>query len=273
MTLKGTDIVFTLSGGSNNTNPTMSWGGDPSSTPVSQSLNNLFPDVTSDQAQNGLVDYSCFYVFNNSLADTLYNANVWVSTVVQGGSTVMIGIPVVNEIQTVTLTGPYPGSGSFVLSIGGHNFSVNQNNDLSVWAANFQAAIRALPNDMTDVVVTAGQIGSTIVFTVFFDGDAGNTSQPLLELIQNNLGPGISFAFAKQQVGSPINLITTSIETATTAPSGIAFSFPTSSHPISIGDLGPTEGFPVWVQRTTPANTAALSTDGFSLELQGEATG
>jgi hypothetical protein len=270
VTLQATDIVFVLSGGSNNPDPLKSLGGDPSSTPILGSLNNLFNDLTTQDAQNGTIDYRCFYIFNNNMIDALTDSKVWVQSEIVGGASVNIGVNLVNEVQLVTIDGPNPGSGNFVLSYNGTNFMVNQSNDVNVWASNFQTAISALPN-LTDVTVTGVMQPSAIIFTVTFQGDAGNRSHPLLELVQNNLLPSNTFSFTKQTIGSPINLIAPSIDVPTTPPTGISFTYPISATPLMLGDLRALDGFPVWVKRTLPAGASAIAPDGFTLRLNGQA--
>ena len=99
-TIGTNDIAFFLSGGTGNSNPNLSLGGSPSNTPVSGVLNSLFSDVTSEQASNGLVDYRCFYVYNESETAYLYNATAYIQSQTNSGSTVQIGVSV-NPIDTV----------------------------------------------------------------------------------------------------------------------------------------------------------------------------
>lgn len=91
MTISADQIQFFLSGGSINTDPNSSVGGGISTTPVLGTLNNLFRDVSSAQAASGLTDYRCVYIKNASLADSLYEAEVYVYSQTSGGSGVTIG--------------------------------------------------------------------------------------------------------------------------------------------------------------------------------------
>lgn len=54
-----------------------------------------------------------------------------------------------------------------------------------------------------------------------------------------------------------------------TAPAGVAFSTPDSGSPLAVGDLGPGEGFAVWVRRVVDPGAAPASGDPFILRVQG----
>ena len=65
MVTTSTDISIVLSGGSSNSNPNLSLGGSPSSTPITNnSINNLFDDISAAQLDAGRIDYRCFYKIN-----------------------------------------------------------------------------------------------------------------------------------------------------------------------------------------------------------------
>lgn len=83
--------MFFLSGGQNNNNPNLSLGGSISNSPVFGTLNNLFSNVTSDEASSGKTDYRCVYVKNSSASDSLYDASVYILAQSSGGSSVTIG--------------------------------------------------------------------------------------------------------------------------------------------------------------------------------------
>lgn len=91
MTISAEQLQFFLSGGSVNTDPNYSIGGAISSAPVLGVLNNLFRDVSSDEAASGRTDYRCVYIKNISSSDSLYEAEIYVYSQSSGGSSVMIG--------------------------------------------------------------------------------------------------------------------------------------------------------------------------------------
>lgn len=163
MTIGSNDISFFLSGGTSNSNPNLSLGGSASNTPVLGTVNSLFADLSSEEAANGKVDYRCFYVYNESSTEYLYNATAHIETQTSGGSTVKIGV------------------------------SVN-----------------------------------------------------------------------------PIDTIAPLIATETTPPSGVYFFDSGSSNKITLGTLGPGQSVPVWLMRTTPANTDFKESDSFVLKISGK---
>jgi hypothetical protein len=75
------DIEYHLSGGTNNSDPDASIGGGISSTTISTGVdNNLFDDVTGDEANNGSVEYRCFYVMNAHGSITWRSVKMWIQT-------------------------------------------------------------------------------------------------------------------------------------------------------------------------------------------------
>jgi hypothetical protein len=74
------DIKFYLSGGTGNSNPDASLGGEISTTELGAGLHNLFDLVSSSEASSGDTEYRCFYVKNTHGSLTLQNAKIWIST-------------------------------------------------------------------------------------------------------------------------------------------------------------------------------------------------
>lgn len=74
MTLEPTDIKAFLTGGSSNTNPNASLGGNVSSTTIQDNvLHNLFRRVTDSEASSGITLYRCIAVKNTDGVDTMRN--------------------------------------------------------------------------------------------------------------------------------------------------------------------------------------------------------
>jgi hypothetical protein len=272
MTLQLTDIAFTLSGGTTNTNPDASLGGDPS---VQHILNNkLFADVTPQQAASGLIDYRCFYVTNESAADTLYSAQLFFQNIVPGAVTVAMGFNFQNERQVVNIANADQiTDGSFTLAYidvsNQYNFTVPYNSNYAQWAANFQAALNAIPN-LGDVQVLVSQTTNSVSFEIDFLGSAGNRFHDQIVLISNSLNPAgaTGIAIVKTVNGGPINSVADLIDVATTTPNGIVF-VPGNASPVLIGDLRPLDTVPVWIKRVVPANTEAIENDGFTFRVIG----
>lgn len=273
--IEDSDIVYVLSGGSANTDPDMSLGGDPSSAPVLSGLNNLFDNVSAANSEVGIEDYRCFYVFNNSLTETLWNANVYIGTQTENGAVAELGVVVADEIQKLTILGAVTG-GSLTLAYDGDNVTFNHDSTLGTWGANLQAALRTI-DVLDDVVVNVESALSTenvqtTVFTILYTGfSSGNRFQPILSVVSNDLDPAVTVTTARVVGGSPINSIAPLVDRGTTQPTGVEFYSPTESEPFPLGDLRPTDGFPVWLKRTTPAGTAATADDGIAVICTGTA--
>lgn len=72
------DIKIFLSGGSSNTDPNASLGGNKSSTEFTGiNYNELFDNTTIDQLTNGVTEYRHVYFENTSVTKTYYNLTVW----------------------------------------------------------------------------------------------------------------------------------------------------------------------------------------------------
>lgn len=95
MAVVSSDIKYYLSGGAANTDPDAALGGKVSTTEVvfSPDLNNLFDDVTADQALAGAVEYRCLYVFNGHATDGLSSGKMWISAnTPSAGTEIAIGL-------------------------------------------------------------------------------------------------------------------------------------------------------------------------------------
>lgn len=80
MAITAADLEFYLSGGTGNTNPNASLGGIISTTAITNSSdNNLFDDVTGDEADAGDTEYRGIYLKNNHGSLTLQSSVVWFS--------------------------------------------------------------------------------------------------------------------------------------------------------------------------------------------------
>ena len=81
MAITSSDLEFYLSGGSSNSNPNAALGGAISSSAITNaSDNNLFDDVTGDEADSGDTEYRCIYLKNNHGSITLQNSKIWISS-------------------------------------------------------------------------------------------------------------------------------------------------------------------------------------------------
>jgi hypothetical protein len=269
-------IGIVLSGGSSNTNPKLSLGGNPSSYPITGSNNNLFSDILeAEKRAVAITDYRCFYVFNDNATGTFYNSSIYISSQVDAGSNVQIGIDFRKDIQKIVIGGS-PAGGSFTLEYlspgeDGHStITADYNANADIWAANLQKAFNDTASLDGLIVTTEIDGAGKRVFTITFDGINSNKFHENLKLSANNLTPGgTTITISKIQDGSPIDSIAPSIDTERVSPSRVVFYDTSSLNRLFIGSLHPDDGFPVWIKRTTTTSSQSTESDGFSIGYSG----
>ena len=271
MAFSSGDMSFTFSGGTTNSDPDKSLGGDPSVQPIVGKR--LFDDVQEAETQSGVTDYRCLYVHNDNNTDTLYNAQILVAYTVPGAVSVELGFDFENERQNITVTNAtLLTGGSMTLTYSDvsnqYDAVIAFDASLSTWAANIQAALQAIPH-LTDVTISASYGGSDAIFEVDFVGSAANRYHEVivLKIGGNNLLPvsTANISIVKSVNGGPINRVADEIDVETTTPTNIVF----TSLPTIVGDIRPLDSVPVWVKRLVPPNTPAIENDGFTLRLKG----
>ena len=271
--ISASEIGFFYSGGSNNSNAALSIGGNPSNFPILGSMNNLFPNVTAEDAVAGKTDYRCFYVFNNSSTEALMDASICVLSQKTGGSTVEVGVAKVTEVQNLLINGTVV-SGDMVLKYGYTQFTV-QWDSLTNVASNMTAGLASAGADGAVVSIATALDNAAVLIAVSFEGDSDNRSHPLLELYENNLDTSLGFfepptiTISRGASGSPINSIAPQLAVDTATPVAVEFSSINADERISIGSLMPGDSLPVWVKRVTPADTDFLETDYFIFRVAG----
>lgn len=98
MAITATDLLYKYSVAAAAGNTTAgtaatSLGDQVSTTAIADAvLNNLFDNVTGDQAAAGMTDYRCLFVHNAHASLTLQTPKVWISAEVAGGATFSIGV-------------------------------------------------------------------------------------------------------------------------------------------------------------------------------------
>lgn len=270
MPITESDIKFTLSGGINNDDPNKSLGGDPSPIVISNNINNLFDDIQGLEAEEGRIEYRCFYIFNDNETHDFRNIRIWIKSQVDLGASVEIGIGQRNHVQVISIFGS-PTSGTFKLSYDGvtPSASINWNEDVSILAASI--------NDYVDSqfgleTTTIGELTADAerIFTVTFVGDSGGRYHPDFVVSQNLLVPSATIMVQSTINGQPINAVAADVGDEETAPEDVSFSDPSSeAEALLVGTLKPLEHFFVWVKRTINANTSSIIEDGFTLSVRG----
>lgn len=105
-TIDPANLKYYLSGGATNTDPNASLGGGRSTTAVATGLNNLFDDVTGDEAVSGIVEYRCVY-FRNDDPNTngLMSPLLWVASNTPSATTTLdIGLDPAGKNAEATTT-------------------------------------------------------------------------------------------------------------------------------------------------------------------------
>jgi hypothetical protein len=255
------DTVCFLSGGASNGDPLLSLGGAVS---ITKAGGDLFDDFQPEETLVGLEDYRCIYIYNE-LSNTIRGLNVWVESPPLSAAAIVLGVDESDDIQEVNLSF-FSGIGTFTLDFGGIDVVISADSDLDTFAQNFQNSLR---NDtsLTEVIVQAQMIETTVNFKVTFTGDDGRRSQPVFGLKNNSLGGSPAISIDQTSVGSPINATAESIGTDVSVPSNPEFRETTRSLPIIIPNLAENEGFPLWIKRTVDINPAATQNDGFFLQI------
>jgi hypothetical protein len=260
MTITSNDIVFVYSGGLNNANSNESIGGPPSINTISAINNSLFSDVTKTEASLGKIDYRCFYIFNNNSISYLYNSSIRIYSEIEGSSNIMLGVSRTSDVQILELRAE-PTSGDFKLKYGIYTTSpISWDSDASILTQNIKSALDNL-SPIDDVVVQ--QIDSKNYSITFPIG----RNYELMTVADNFLYPAIGMSVYKQSEGQPINSIAPRIPTEETIPFGVSF-----SNAINLGNIGPGEGIPVWIKRTTSGSVVNNQQNGFTLRLIGSLT-
>jgi hypothetical protein len=269
----GTDISVVLSGGTNNLDPNLSLGGNPSAAPiVDDVLNNLFDDVLPAESEDGMEDYRCIYFFNDGQT-TIYNVHVFIDLDFEAGASLEIGYANLDERQRVQIAG-VPSGGSLTLSYEGVEFETNFDSDLGSWAVAIQDSLNALTTEdavlLRDVLVTGQNTGSSVLFDIVFTGQDGSKNHDTLVLVSNDLTGAAEVLISTLQEGGPVNTIAPEIASEITPPGGVVFFASAEDDPMIIPKLGPGEGFPIWFHRTVEAGTTAVANDGFRLKFVAE---
>tara|TARA_Y100000034_G_scaffold86053_1_gene103159 strand:- start:5816 stop:7450 length:1635 start_codon:yes stop_codon:yes gene_type:complete len=271
------DLLFTYSGGELNNSPDASLGGDASPVLILPGLNNLFDDITPLEADEGQIDYRCFYIFNDHATETIFNIKAWINSQVIKGADVKLGIDSKDELQSVVLdatpdtgyfTVRYEASDPFGFAPVKVERPIGLTGDalLTEFASNFQEALRVIP-DLRDVLVNASIFGTGISFEVLFEKLDGKRDQEALTIVENVLSPSVNILIRRIVRGSPINSTAAAINQDITPPGAVVFSAPTSEAPFVIPKLREGEGFHLWVERTVVPNDEDIANDGFFLGL------
>jgi len=266
--ISGSDISLVYSGGTSNSNPVLSIGGEASVNQITGLLNNLFDDVSTDETNEGNEDYRCFYVVNNDTTDSLHETVLLLYSQTTGGSSVEIGVETKTDVQKITITGTTTG-GFFVLNYNGNiTASIYYHANAGTWAGRIQQALNDL-SVLSGVVVATGGTASARIFTISFEGADDDRLHGLITIDTNSLTGGVSVVTSKVANGSPANSVASELDFDTDVPNGVVF----GNSGIVVGELRAGDQVPVWIKRTTLEGSDALANDGFTFRITGNPIG
>jgi hypothetical protein len=279
-------ISGVISGGRSNTDSSASLGSEASYFPVGEGL---FDNVTTPEAQSGLVDYRCMYIFNDSETETLHDVKLYTHSKADSDSSVAIGIQEATEHQFLSLyivgLGNF-GSGSFDLTVtpsdgsAATDVTVDYDLDPTIFAQNLETAINTVIDSVTVTATYSNQTSpgtpySIIYFSIEFVEEELHRRQTLLALGEDGMvisggtaQSSVLYTFRELTKGSPLDTVATSIDRDTTPPTNIFFSEHAADDKLEVGSLRPLEGFAVWIRRTISAGAEAFEDDGFTLRME-----
>ncbi len=275
MTISASDINFYYSGGSNNLDPTKSIGGQASVNLIEGISNSIFSDVTDVAVTEDKIDYRCFYIFNTSELYSLYETNIYILSQSGSGSiysNLTLGLSTSTEVQNlnIALTGT-PASGSFKLQ---YETSVTEaisySSDSEEMADNIEKELNRLSvpgGNFSGVVVNAS---SNSDFLISFLGSENNRNHELLLATDLNITPSATITIGETSQGQPINSEGPLLPNSLTTPFGVTFTATSASNRISIGDLRPGDGVPIWIKRSIKGSSSSTVDLEFKLRISGK---
>ena len=277
------DIKYYHSGGTLNNDPDLDLGGEISENELGTSVENLFNTLTSSESRIGLVDYRCFYIKNTHNADVLRNAKLYVHSERGSGSFIDLGVGNRDAYQTVRITGDAPpNEGEFLelyinrQPIDTPILTIFYHPNPTIWQGRFQTELRGIDSCRDAIVHVRGNSGTPmdLTFDVYFTKSIGCREISMLVYPDTNLANWLAdnsnVEITSVFSGKPINTDAVVIADVTTAPAAIDFIHPLVGSPVFLGDLRPGDYFPVWVRRTTPADTITKILDNFKIHIDGE---
>ena len=226
------EISIVYSGGDFNKFPARSLGGSPSCYPVEE---HLFNNVNDKELSEGLTDYRCVYVVNNS-KKVLYN----VSLIAVNAKHISFGTNVQSDVQIVKLTDDLP----YELNIDGQIVNVPDN------------TAKGLRKALIEFYPKVKVSGSKNNYKISFN-DA--KYYPLIE------SPSEGVVVKKEKDGSPINAIAQVISNKYVTPTNILF----DRNNKLMAEVKSGSVFFVWLRRIIPPSSPKEK-DGFQLKITAE---
>lgn len=183
------EVKFVHSNGRDNKNPAYDLGGTPSQFEIAiQPMNNLFDNITPEEAEAGLTNYRCLYIVNNTMT-VVKNCNLSITSGGSGG-TISLGTKKQDDWQKIIITGrPHEdGYAIFDTEFGGSKFTCTfTNDDWGSFVADFTTGIQSHPLCSAVDVTDTDRLDGGVEILVKFEGDAKNRKVKPIILVQNSL--------------------------------------------------------------------------------------
>lgn len=257
-----------IGGSGTNCLPQNSLGGDPSNCPVTTTINNLFESLTTEQTQEGRIDYRCFYIFNDSLTEDLPNSSIFFNNQYNAPAQLQIGVNTFDDVQKITIA-TSPVSGTIKITFDAVETSaITLGGSISTNQTNIANALNALAS-LSGVTVLGADFGTYQTYTLTFSGADGNRFQPQVSVSNNSLSGSPSITVQKSVNGSPINTVAPVVVSGLNAPAGINFYSTDPDNRKIIGTLKSGEGFPIWIKRVVPSGSNPSDLAGAVFRFQG----
>lgn len=283
MTIETNDIFFVYSGSGTNANPSASLGGPPAEIITT---NSIFDGLSAAEGEEGMTDYRCLYLVNDSPTAVLNNFSFVITkddpTLGTSDVQVLPGFILRNEVQTLTIVN-YENvtSGTIELTYTHAEFPPKTFNItiaspidagvISTIEETIYSNLMSLENYAVETVVTHTIPGPDLKINIEFSGFSQNKSHTILAFNDDGLvsvpAESAYVNIDKTVEGSPINTNPDEIANELVPPSGVVFY---TTNPV-LGNLEPGDVVPVWLKRKVPAGSRAVSKDGFTLKARGQA--
>lgn len=164
---------------------------------------------------------------------------------------------IASEIQFFKSTATGPGTGGATISSLGGAITTDQ-------------LVDGLLNDLwDDVVATESTTGRTEYRCVYLQNKNTTLVYQGASVFIDTNAPNANVTHAIGLDPAGLNGVAATVVDETTAPAGVTFSEPGAGTPLSLGDVGVDEFYPIWIRRTVSPGALASAADSLTLGFQG----
>ncbi len=182
-----TGIKWLHSHGADNKDPDFDLGGEPSEFEIAEAeMNNLFDNVTSEEADFSMTDYRCFYIYNKYHSIPLID--IVLELVDSTCSVIAFGSKIQNDEQLITIQGEPATNGYMIIaSEFGTPVTCYYPGTWAGFATEIEDKLQLATYCTTVGVSLDSSTVDTAVYRVVFNGQVKNRKVELIQLVQNNL--------------------------------------------------------------------------------------